>query len=127
VERRRTPAPAGAGYSDAVAVDAAGASWIYVAGQTPRRTESGRVPGDLAGQSERCFDQIEQLLESYGATLADVVQMTVYLVDLESYAEFAAVRARRCGDEPPTSAAVGVASLLGGALVEIAATAVVGL
>jgi enamine deaminase RidA (YjgF/YER057c/UK114 family) len=49
--------------------------------------------------------------------------VTVYLVDLGSYAVFAAVRARRCGAEPPASAAVGVASLLGGALVEVAAVA----
>ncbi len=34
--RHRTPAPGGASYSDAVVVEAGGARWIYVAGQTPR-------------------------------------------------------------------------------------------
>jgi enamine deaminase RidA (YjgF/YER057c/UK114 family) len=123
--RQRTPAPGGASYSDAVAVEAGGLRWIYVAGQTPRPGDDGGLPEDLAGQSECCFDQIKQLLGHHGATLDHLVQLTVYLVDLTDYADFAAVRARRVGDEPPVSAAVGVASLLGGALVEIAAVAVV--
>jgi enamine deaminase RidA (YjgF/YER057c/UK114 family) len=53
--RRRTPAPGGASYSDAVAIDAGGARWIYVSGQTPRPDDSGAVPAGLGGQSERCF------------------------------------------------------------------------
>ena len=125
IRRRRTPAPGGASYSDAVAVEAAGVRWLYVAGQTPRPDIAGELPADLGGQSERCFDQIERLLGEHGAALSDVVQLTVYLTDLERYAEFAAVRKHRFGDEPPASAAVGVASLLGGALVEVAATALV--
>jgi 2-iminobutanoate/2-iminopropanoate deaminase len=123
--RRRTPAPGGASYSDAVVVEAGGARWIYVAGQTPRPgAAGGDVPADLAGQSERCFAQIERILDGHGAALTDVVQLTTYLVDLADYGEFAAVRARRFGAGPPSSAAVGVASLLDGALVEIVALAV---
>ena len=56
--------------------------------------------------------------------LADVVQITVFLTDLTRYEEFAAVRGRRFEAAPPSSAAVGVAALLGDALVEIVAVAV---
>jgi len=73
-----------------------------------------------------CFRQIAGVLDGCSASLADVVQITVYLTDLEDYERFAAVRGRVFGDEPPASAAVGVASLLGGVLIEIAAVAVVG-
>ncbi len=125
--RHRTLAPGAASYSDAVVVEAGDARWIYVAGQTPRPdAATGEVPADLAGQSERCFAQIERILAAHGASLADVVQLTTYLVDLAEYGEFAAVRARRFGAEAPSSAAVGVASLLDGALVEIVAVAVTG-
>jgi 2-iminobutanoate/2-iminopropanoate deaminase len=123
LERHRSPGPGGASYSDAVVVDAAGSRWIHVAGQTPRAVGSDAVPADLAGQAQLCFRQIEQILGSWGATLADVVQITVYLTDLDDYADFAEVRARAFRDEPPASAAVGVAALLDGALVEIAAVA----
>jgi 2-iminobutanoate/2-iminopropanoate deaminase len=123
--RHRTPAPGRASYSDAVVVDLGGARWIYVAGQTPRPdVADGTVPRDLTGQAERCFDQIERILTEHGATLADVVALTTYLVSLDRYQEFAAVRARRFGDETPSSAAVGVAALLDGALVEVLAVAV---
>ncbi len=123
--RERLPAPGGATYSDAVNVDVGGRRVIYLAGQTPRERDGSPVPVDLAGQTERCFEQIEALLARYDATLHDVVQITTYLTDLSRYSEFAAVRGRVFGDLPPASAAVGVAELLGGALVEIVAVAVV--
>lgn len=123
--RERLPGPDGATYSDAVAVTVGGVRLLYLAGQTPREREDSPVPADLAGQTERCFEQIEALLERHGATLQDVVQITTYLTDLSRYSEFAAVRGRVFGDSPPASAAVGVAELLGGVLVEIVAVAVV--
>ena len=120
-ERRRLPAPGSATYSDAVVVDVGEARWIYVAGQTAREP----VPTDMRGQTESCFQQLETILSDCGARLADVVQITVYLTDLGSFADFATVRGRVFGSERPASAAVGVAALLGDALVEIAAVAVV--
>ena len=121
----RTPNPGGASYSDVVVVDVGSARWIHVAGQTPRPPASGAVPPDLAGQTEVCFEQLDELLRDHGATLSDVVSITTYLTDLDDYAAFAEVRARVFGAEPPSSAAVGVASLLGDVLVEVQAVAVV--
>ena len=120
----RTPNPGGASYSDVVSVDVGPARFIYVAGQTPRPPASGSVPDDLAGQTELCFKQIAELLRAHDADLSDVVSLTTYLTDLGDYASFAEVRARVFGDSPPSSAAVGVASLLGGVLVEVQAVAV---
>lgn len=117
----RHAAPGGATYSDAVVVDVGGACWIYAAGQTPREP----VPTDLEGQAEACFRQLAEVLDAHGAGLGDVVQITVYLTSLEDYQAFAAVRGRVFGIEAPASAAVGVASLLGDALIEISAVAVV--
>jgi 2-iminobutanoate/2-iminopropanoate deaminase len=125
VERARTPGPAGATYSDAVVVDLPGARWIYIAGQTARPTETDEVAADLGGQTETWLRQMGSILAQWGATLADLVQITVYLTDLDDYQSFASVRAHLLGQVPPASAAVGVASLLGGALVEIAGVAVV--
>jgi 2-iminobutanoate/2-iminopropanoate deaminase len=121
MSRRRVPAPGGTTYSDLLVADLAGARVIYVAGQTPREP----VPEGLRAQTERCFAQIEELLGEAGASLADVVQITSYLTDLSSFAEFSEVRGRLFGDAPPTSTAVGVADLLGGVLVEITAVAIV--
>lgn len=124
--RERVAAPGGATYSDAVAVDTTGTRVVYLAGQTARERDGGQVPADLAGQTERCFEQIEALLAPYGAGLQDVVHITTYLTDLSHYPEFAAVRARVFGDALPASAVVGVAALLGDALVEIVSVAIIG-
>ena len=117
----RYAAPGGATYSDAVLVEAGGARWIYAAGQTPREP----APADLEGQAEACFRQLAEVLGAHGAGLGDVVQITVYLTSLKDYQAFAAVRGRVFGTETPASAAVGVASLLGDALIEISAVAAV--
>ena len=124
LELHRTPAAGGGSYSDAVVFDIADVRWIHVAGQTPRVAPPNPVPTDVGGQARLCFRQIESILAKWEATLADVVQITVYLTSLEDYASFASVRARLFEGQPPASAAVGVSSLLDDALVEIAAVAV---
>jgi 2-iminobutanoate/2-iminopropanoate deaminase len=124
LELHRLPAAGGGSYSDAVVIDNERVRWIHVAGQTPRAARPDEVPNDLGGQAELCFAQIESILARWGAGLKDVVQITVYLTSLEDYASFGSVRARRFGDQPPASAAVGVSSLLDEALIEIAAVAV---
>jgi enamine deaminase RidA (YjgF/YER057c/UK114 family) len=124
LELHRSPASGGGSYSDAVVIDVGGVRWIHVAGQTRRAAAPDRAPADVSGQAELCFRQIESILVAWEASLVDVVQITVYLTSLEDYASFASVRARIFGDQPPASAAVGVASLLDDALVEIAAVAV---
>lgn len=122
IRRERIPHPGGASFSSAVVVDAGGARTIHVAGQTLRAAEG--VPEDLGAQTEACLRKVEAILEQAGATLADVVTITIYLTDLADYARVAEARARVFGDDLPASAAVGVASLLGDAAVEITATAI---
>ncbi|MBV8734016.1 MAG: RidA family protein [Solirubrobacterales bacterium] len=124
LQLHRTPAAGGGSYSDAVVVDIAGVRWIHVAGQTPQAAPPHPVPTDVSGQARLCFRQIESILAQWDASLTDVVQITVYLTSLEDYGSFASVRAGVFGSRPPASAAVGVASLLDDALVEIAAVAV---
>jgi 2-iminobutanoate/2-iminopropanoate deaminase len=112
-----------ASFSDAVTVAGPG-RWIHVAGQVALDAE-GKVSGDLAGQTNVTLDHIERILNGVGADLSHVVRITVYLTGLDDYAEFSRVRAERFGDSLPASAAVQVAGLLLGALVEIEAVAFV--
>lgn len=110
-------------FADAVAVDGPG-RWIHVAGQVGMDAD-GVVEGDLAAQTHATFDHVERILAAAGASLADVVKITVYLTSLDDYASFSAVRAERFGGTLPASAAVQVAGLLLGAEVEIEALAFV--
>lgn len=111
----RVPGSPGASFSNAVAVG--GGRTVYVSGQL--------APGaDLAEQTAGCLDAIDAALRPLGGSLADVVRITTYLTSLDDYASFARVRGERFGDALPASAAVQVAGLLQGALVEIDAVAV---
>lgn len=121
VERTRT---GDTSYSDVVTVTGPG-RWVHVAGQLAF-DENRRVIGvDVATQAHRCFDRIETLLQDVGGNLTNVVSITVYLTELEQYPDFDRVRAERFPEHRPASAAVKVAGLLFGALIEIAAIAFV--
>jgi 2-iminobutanoate/2-iminopropanoate deaminase len=112
-----------ASYSDVVAVDGPG-RWIHVSGQVGMDADK-KVEGDLAAQTHATLDHIERVLGKVGASLGDVVKITVYLTSLDDYASFSEVRAERFGDTLPASAAVQVAGLLLGAEIEIDAVAFV--
>ena len=109
-------------YSDLVLLSGSG-SMVYVSGQLAF-DENRQIVGDtLSDQAGICFDRIEALLAQVGGDLNNVVRITTYLTDLEAYPDFDNVRAARFGESRPASTAVGVASLLFGALVEIEAIA----
>jgi enamine deaminase RidA (YjgF/YER057c/UK114 family) len=111
----RVPGAKGASFSKAVAVGGAGRT-VYVSGHL--------APGrSLAEQTHGCFDQIEVALRAVGGSLEHVVRITAWLTSLAEYAEYARVRGERFGANLPASAAVQVAGLLQGALIEIDAVA----
>jgi len=66
------------------------------------------------------------LLESHGASLADVVKTTVFLVDMDDYADMNQAYVAAFGDHRPTRSAIAVAALPLGAQVEIEGWAFVG-
>ncbi|HTU94521.1 MAG TPA: RidA family protein [Solirubrobacteraceae bacterium] len=111
-------------YSDGVATSGTG-EWVHVAGQIGLGDDGKVVPGGLAAETGVAFDRIERVLHHFGATLSDVIKVTVFVTDLSQYAEFARVRAQRFGDDSPASSAVEVKGLMLGAQVEVEAVAFV--
>lgn len=111
----RVPGARGASFSKAVAVSGAGRT-VYVSGHIA-------PGGSMAEQTNGCFDQIEAALRAVGGSLEHVVRITAWLTSLDEYADYARVRGERFGAHLPASAAVQVAGLLHGALIEIDAVA----
>ena len=79
--------------------------------------------GSLAEQANGCFDRIEEALRAVGGSLEHVVRITAWLTRLDGYREYNRVRGERFKANLPASAAVQVAGLLQGALIEIDAVA----
>jgi len=94
--------------------------FLFTAGQIPLDPSTMKlVPGDIAAQTARVFDNLEAILRGGGATLADVVKTTVFLADLKDFAAMNEVYAARFGAHRPARSTVQVAGLPAGARIEI--------
>lgn len=109
---------------------ASGTRQVFIAGQVPI-DEAGELigPGDLKAQMVASFEHLRICLDAAGATPADVVRVTFYVVDYAPEAVDALIRAaiEVFGAEvpPATSTLVGVAALYHpGQLFEVDAIAV---
>lgn len=60
---------------------------VFTSGQAGRNRETGEM-GDIRDQARRCIGNIEAILAEAGASLADVVKVTVYLRDAGDAAAF---------------------------------------
>ena len=83
----------------------------------------GERGGEFDREVETAIDAVEQELTAAGATLADVVSVTVFFTSLDDYARFNEIYARRFAAPYPSRGVAAVASLPGGARVEIQAIA----
>ena len=77
------------------------------------------VPGGVVAQFHQAVANAQAVLATEGATLADVVKATVFLVDMDDFAAMNQAYVECFGDNRPARSAVGVAALPLGALVEI--------
>lgn len=112
-------------------VVASGARTVYISGQVAMDTEGKLVgAGDLAAQTEQVMRNVGAALAAGGATFADVVKITTYVVGYKPEMRAVVGKARSpffAGREPPASTLVGVSALaLPEWLIEIEAVAVVG-
>ena len=100
--------------------------WLVVSGQVGL-ADGALVNGGMEAELRQALANLSTLLESEGASLADVVKTTVFLKHLGSdYTRMNEVYIEAFGDHRPARSAIGVAELPIGALVEVEAWAHVG-
>ena len=81
---------------------------IFVTGTGPIDPKTGQLGGDtIEAQTERVIDNIESVLSADGASLADVVKVTVHLSDTSLFARYNTVYARRFLQPYPVRTTVG--------------------
>lgn len=83
------------------------------------------VPGGIDAQVVRVFDNLKALADACGGSLAHAVKVNIYLTDLAHFAKVNEIMAKYFPEPYPARAAVGVASLPRGALVEADAVLVI--
>ena len=100
---------------------------LFIAG-IPPTDKDGKVVGgeDVAEQTRQVFRNMKLVLDAAGATFADVLRVTVYLLDVNDRAKINPVRKEYFGAARPASTLIGINELaIPGMKVEI--EAVVGL
>src|SRR5437764_5137562 len=116
------PAPIRGYYSNCVRVSAG--PLLFVAGQVGMDT-NGVTPESAGAQCDLALKNIETILNANGATMADVVKVTVYVTDMKYLDEITPARLTYFPKDGPASAIVQVGALAFPQLkVEIEAVAV---
>ena len=110
-------APAAIGpYSQAIQVG----NLVYTSGQIPVNPLSGLfVEGGIKEQTRQSLLNVKAVLEEAGLTMSDVVKSTVFMADMNDFADMNAVYAEFFTEPYPARSAVAVKTLPKGALVEI--------
>jgi reactive intermediate/imine deaminase len=110
-----TQAPAAIGtYSQAVQVG----KTVYLSGQIGLDPARMELVDGIEAQVRRVFDNIKAVTEAAGGSMGDIVKLNVFLIDLNNFALVNSIMAEYFAEPYPARAAVGVASLPKGALVE---------
>jgi 2-iminobutanoate/2-iminopropanoate deaminase len=103
-------------YSQAVRVG----QLLFVSGQVPLDPATGEiVAGDISAQTRRVFDNLAAVLNAGGRSFNDVVRTTVFLADMNDFAEVNKVYGSYFSEPYPARATVQVARLPKDARVEI--------
>ena len=114
------PPPAGA-YSPAVRAG----PFLFVAGQVPKDRRTGQTIGsDIVEQTRSVMNNVREVLEASGASLDDVVNVTVYLANPSDWGDFD--RTYREFMKPPYPARAAVGAALRDILVEVSVVAYLG-
>ncbi|MDP3744167.1 MAG: RidA family protein [Methylotenera sp.] len=112
----QTPsAPAAIGtYSQAVKAG----NTVYLSGQIGLDPVTMQMVEGIEAEVHRVFTNLKAVAEAAGGSLADVVKLNIFLTDLSHFTLVNTIMAEYFSQPYPARAAVGVASLPRGALVE---------
>ena len=70
------------------------------------------APNDSAGQMRQICENLKAFVEEMGATLADVVKVTVYTTHIEDFSKIHAVRREYFPKDPPASTMIQVSRMV---------------
>jgi reactive intermediate/imine deaminase len=118
IQTRDAPEAIGT-YSQAIKVAGAAADTVYLSGQIGLDPGTMQRAEGIDGQTHRVFRNLAAVAAAAGLSLDHAVRMTVYLTDLAHFARVNEIMAQYVREPYPARAAIGVAGLPRGALVEV--------
>ena len=110
-------------YSQAIRVK----DTVYLSGQIGFNAETMQLEDGIDAQIHRVFGNLAAVAKASGGSLQNLVKLNVYLTDLANFSRLNEIMGEYFSEPYPARAAVGVASLPRGALVEMDGVLVLGL
>ena len=115
ISTKKAPAAIGP-YSQAIRIG----NLVYTSGQIPIDPTTGTfVEGGIKEQTRQSLTNVKAILEEAGLSMTNVVKTTVFMADMNDFANMNAVYAEFFSEPYPARSAVAVKTLPKGALVEI--------
>ena len=115
ISTKKAPAAIGP-YSQAIQVG----NLVYTSGQIPIDPSTGAfVEGGIKEQTRQSLTNVKAILEEADLSMTNVVKTTVFMADMNDFADMNAVYAEFFSEPFPARSAVAVKTLPKGALVEI--------
>jgi len=109
-------APAAIGtYSQAIKAG----NTVYLSGQIPLDPATMELVEGFEEQTIQVFENLKAVIEAAGGSFQDVVKLNIFLTDLSHFAKVNEVMGRYFQQPYPARAAIGVAALPRGAMVEM--------
>ena len=101
-------APAAIGpYSQAVNIG----DMIYTSGQIPLNAYGALVEGDISAQTRQVLQNLTEVLKEGGSSLERVVKTTIFLADMEDFADVNKVYLEFFGTHKPARSTIAVKTL----------------
>ena len=120
ITSEKIPTPAGH-YSPAIEHD----GLLFVSGQLPIDPHSKAVPDAIDSQVRQVLSNLQDVLAAAGSGLEHVLQVRVYIADIELWGAVNSAYAEFFGEHRPARAIIPCGGLHFGCLLEVEATAVV--
>ena len=115
ISTKKAPAAIGP-YSQAIQVG----TLVYTSGQIPIAPATGAfAEGGIKEQTRQSLTNVKAILEEAGLSMSNVVKTTVFMADMNDFADMNTVYAEFFTEPYPARSAVAVKTLPKGALVEI--------
>ena len=93
---------------------------VYTSGQIPIDPATGVfVEGGIKEQTRQSLTNVKAILKEVGLSMSNIVKTTVFMADMNDFADMNAVYAEFFAEPYPARSAVAVKTLPKGALVEI--------
>ena len=119
-----TLAPPGGHYSHAVVAN----GFVFISGQLPINPAGEKLnQASFEDQAKQVLANVQAALESAGSSVAQLVQVRVYVTDIEQWPAFNRIYQVWAGAAPPARAVVPVPLLHYGFLIEVEAVGIVDL